>query len=76
LWPAFTYLKLHQPVRNASGPEYAEWVDNIGLGTTGYDGADVELDMIADVNNIVDAIQFYIRLKPYNSRPKAYTIRS
>jgi len=58
LWPSFTVLRLDQPIRNASDPDYAQWVDDIGQGCVSLDETDVPLDMIADIDNVEDAIQF------------------
>jgi hypothetical protein len=58
LWPSFSILRLDQAIRNASDPEYARWVDEIGQGSVTRDETELSLDMIADVDDIEDAIHF------------------
>jgi hypothetical protein len=58
LWNAFIRLRLHKPIRNASDPLYAQWVDDIGQGVAGFDETYVPLDMIDDVEDIDEAVQF------------------
>jgi len=58
LWYSLSLLRLYEPIRNASDPEYAQWVDTIGHRTVRIDEGDISLDKIADVDNIDDAITF------------------
>jgi hypothetical protein len=58
LWRSFSLLRLYEPIRNASDPEYARWVDDIGQGAMGFDQTDVPLDMIEDVEDIDGAVRF------------------
>jgi hypothetical protein len=58
LWPSFSILRLDRPIRNASDPDYAQWVDDIGQGSELLDETDIPLDMIDDVDDVEDAIAF------------------
>lgn len=54
LWPLFTIETLNTPIRNASDPEYAAFLTDIGNGTT----TDVNLDMLHNVLTEEDLISF------------------
>jgi hypothetical protein len=49
---------LDELIRNASDPEYAQWVDEIGQGSVTWDETKISFDMITDVDDIEDAIHF------------------
>jgi len=61
LWKHFSLMRLYAPLRNASDPPYAAWVDAIGDGASASDTAgnhEVTLDMIESVDSADDAIAF------------------
>lgn len=56
LWDHFHILRLWQPMRNASDPEYASWVDDIGDGVRIGDA--VSLELISNVENLDDSADY------------------
>jgi len=57
-WQSFSILHLYQPIRNASDPIYARWVDDIGQGSVTRDECENSLDMTPNVRNIEDVMHF------------------
>jgi len=58
LWLSFSILHLDRRICNASDPEYAQWVDDIGQGFERLDETDIPIDMVDDVDDVKDAIVF------------------
>lgn len=56
LWPQFTLLRLHRPIRNSSDPEYSLWVDQVGEGTLGSE--DIQLPFIDQLASFDAIIAF------------------
>lgn len=54
LWPLFKIFRLTIPIRNATDPEFANFVDAIGDGA----GPDVSLDLLSNVHSGEDLIDF------------------
>jgi len=66
LWKHFALIRLYTPIRNASDPTYAAWVDSIGDGKLEGDNDSegqsqdrrVALTMIESVGFVEDAVSF------------------
>lgn len=56
LWPQFTLLRLHRPIRNSSDPEYSLWVDQVGEGT--LESEDIQLPFIDQLGSFDAIIAF------------------
>jgi ATP-dependent DNA helicase PIF1 len=54
LWPLFSIRRLSAPIRNASDPEFAQFVDSIGDGS----GPEIQLPMVTIVNTENSLIDF------------------
>jgi len=59
---AFLYCA-DQPIRNASDPEYAQWLYDLGQSCFSLDGTDVPQHMIADIDNVEDTIPLHYPLE-------------
>ena len=70
LWHNFNILKLEIPIRNATDPQYAAWIDCIGNGIAETDNI-VQLDLIQPVKDICDAISY---LYPPNTLANAVDV--
>lgn len=56
LWAHFQILRLHRAVRNASDPEYSEWVDSLGSGLVS--GPNVGLGLVSTLETLEDALEY------------------
>ena len=65
------FLPPQAPIRNPSDPEYAAWVDAIGQGNNLTDEYNVSLDMIVDVSDVEEAIQFLYLPETLNDAPQS-----
>lgn len=54
LWSKFKILRLYEPIRNASDPEYSVWVDQIGDGV--IVGDEIKLDLVTAIDNVQNAL--------------------
>jgi len=58
LWYSLSHLRLYEPIRNTSDAEFSELVGKLPQGIRRINEADIILHVIADVDNIDDAITF------------------
>lgn len=67
LWHSFQILRLWDPVRNASDPTYADWVDDIGDGVRVGDS--VELELINAVTDLETCAEYLFPKTTFCSEP-------
>lgn len=57
LWTNFQILRLTQPIRNAGGPAYSDWVDQVGDGVPPFDSC-ISLGHLSQVQSLDDAADY------------------